>query len=126
MGHVYRARDTQLGRGVAIKVIPAAQAADPERRARFEREARLLAALNHPNIAAVYGFGDADGVRGLVLELVEGETLAERLAAIEGRGAGRPAGSSMPAMAIDEALKIARQIALASRPRTTEASSTAT
>jgi eukaryotic-like serine/threonine-protein kinase len=79
MGEVYRARDTRLGRDVAVKVLPRVFAADPERRARFEREARLLAALNHPHIAAIYGFEEADGVPALVLELVEGPTLAEML-----------------------------------------------
>ena len=80
MGEVYRARDTTLGRDVAIKVVPQAFASDPERRARFEREARMLAALNHPHIGAIYGLEDGDGVRALVLELVEGETLADKLA----------------------------------------------
>ena len=80
MGEVYRAHDTTLGRDVAIKVLPPVFTSDPERRARFEREARLLASLNHPHIAAIYGVEDAGGVRGLVLELVEGPTLAERLA----------------------------------------------
>ena len=81
MGEVYRARDTRLGREVAIKVLPESFLADPERRARFDREARLLAALNHPNVAAVYGLEELGTARSLVLELVEGETLAERLAA---------------------------------------------
>ena len=80
MGEVYRARDTKLGRDVAIKVVADAFLSDPERLARFEREARVLAALNHPHIGAIYGLEEADGVRGLVLELVEGATLAERLA----------------------------------------------
>ena len=80
MGDVYRARDSKLGREVAIKILPHAFTEDPERRARFEREARLLAALNHPNIGAIYGFEDRGGIHALVLELVEGETLAERLA----------------------------------------------
>ena len=80
MGEVYRAHDATLGREVAIKVLPPAFTADPERRARFEREARMLATLNHPHIGAIYGVEEADGVRGLVLELVEGETLAERIA----------------------------------------------
>src|SRR3954468_5862638 len=80
MGEVYRARDTQLKRDVAIKVLPAAFAQDPERLARFQREAELLAALNHPNIAAVYGLHKRDGLTGIVLELVEGETLAEMIA----------------------------------------------
>jgi hypothetical protein len=79
MGVVYRARDTTLGREVAIKVLPHLFAADPERLARFKREARLLASLNHPHIGAIYGFEDAEGAPALVLELVEGETLAERL-----------------------------------------------
>ncbi len=79
MGEVYRARDTKLGRDVAIKILPRAFTNDPERLARFEREARLLAALNHPHIGAIYGLEEADGVRGLVLELVPGETLAARL-----------------------------------------------
>ncbi len=80
MGEVYRARDTRLGRDVAIKALPAAFAADPERLARFRREAQTLASLNHPNIAAIYGLEEADGAPYLVLELVEGETLAARLA----------------------------------------------
>jgi len=81
MGEVYRARDTTLGRDVAIKILPQQFTADPQRLARFEREARLLATLNHPHISAIYGVVDADGVRGLVLELVEGPTLADRLTA---------------------------------------------
>ncbi|MDA2938085.1 serine/threonine protein kinase [Acidobacteria bacterium AH-259-A15] len=80
MGQVYRATDTKLGREVAIKVLPDLLARDPERLARFEREAKLLAALNHPNIAAIYGLEESNGLRYLVLELVPGETLAERLA----------------------------------------------
>ena len=79
MGEVYRARDAELGREVAIKVLPRAFLADPERRSRFEREARVLAALNHPHIGAIYGVEAIEGGRALVLELVEGETLAERL-----------------------------------------------
>ena len=77
MGEVYRARDTQLGRDVAIKILPRVFTSDPERLARFEREARVLASLNHPHIGAIYGLEDADGIRALVLELVEGETLAD-------------------------------------------------
>jgi Tol biopolymer transport system component len=80
MGEVYRARDTKLGRDVAIKVIASAGPADADRLARFEREARILAALNHPRIGAIYGLEDIDGIRALVLELVDGKTLAERLA----------------------------------------------
>jgi serine/threonine protein kinase len=97
MGEVYRARDKRLGRDVAIKVLRSSFATDPQRLARFDREARLLAALNHPHIGAIYGLEEADGVRALVLELVEGPTLAERLA----RGA----------IQIEDALEIARQIA---------------
>jgi serine/threonine protein kinase len=80
MGEVYRARDTKLNRDVALKVLPEIFAADPDRLARFKREAQVLASLNHPNIAAIYGLEEADGVRALVLELVEGPTLADRIA----------------------------------------------
>ncbi len=80
MGEVYRARDTKLDRDVAIKVLPEAFATNEERLARFEREAKLLASLNHPNIASIYGLEESDGVKALVLELVEGPTLAERIA----------------------------------------------
>jgi len=97
MGEVYRARDTKLGRDVAVKVLPAAVAADPDRLARFEREARALAALNHPNIAAIYGLEDHAPLRALVMELVEGEDLSQRIA----RGA----------MPVDEAVPVAKQIA---------------
>ncbi len=97
MGEVYRARDTKLGRDVALKVLPDLFADDPERLARFQREARVLASLNHPNIASIYGLEETEGVRALVLELVEGPTLAERIA--------------QGAIPIDEALFIARQIA---------------
>jgi Tol biopolymer transport system component len=79
MGQVYRARDSRLDRDVAIKILPEVWLADPERRARFDREARLLASLNHPNVGAIYGIEDADGTPALVLELIEGPTLAERL-----------------------------------------------
>ena len=72
MGEVYRARDSKLGRDVAIKILPSHFTADPERRARFAREARMLATLNHPHIGAIYGLEEADGVSALVLELVEG------------------------------------------------------
>ena len=103
MGEVYRAHDAKLGRDVAIKVLPAAYAADPDRLARFEREARLLAALNHPHIAAIYGFEESDDVHGLVLELVEGPTLADRLSG--------PGGTEAPPIRVEEALILARQIA---------------
>jgi Tol biopolymer transport system component len=97
MGEVYRATDTRLGRAVAIKILPELFARDPDRLARFEREARTLAALNHPNIAHIHGLEQQDKLHGLVMELVEGEDLAQRLA----RGA----------VPLDEALPIARQIA---------------
>src|SRR5262245_1201755 len=80
MGDVYRARDAKLGRDVALKILPDGFTHDPERQARFRREAQVLASLNHPHIAAIYGLEDADGVHALVLELVEGATLAERIA----------------------------------------------
>jgi serine/threonine protein kinase len=97
MGEVYRARDTKLGRDVAIKILPSHFTADPERRARFAREARTLATLNHPHIGAIYGLEDSGDVSALVLELVEGPTLAERLA----RGP----------LTVPQTLTIARQIA---------------
>ena len=78
MGEVYRARDTRLGRDVAIKILPRAFGADPDRLARFEREARVLASLNHPHIGAIYGLEESDGISALVLELVEGDDLAQR------------------------------------------------
>src|SRR5271167_3277926 len=76
MGEVYRARDAKLGRDVAIKVLPEAFARNPERMARFEREAKVLASLNHPNIASIYGLEDSGSTHALVMELVEGPTLA--------------------------------------------------
>ena len=79
MGEVYRARDTKLGCEVAVKVLPEAFGFDPDRVARFEREAKVLASLNHPHIAALYGMEESGGRHFLVMELVEGETLAERL-----------------------------------------------
>ena len=101
MGEVYRARDTRLGRDVAIKILPHAVSADGERLRRLDREARLLAALNHPNIATIYGLEDAGDTRAIVMELVEGETLAERIGRLRRKG-------SVPAA---ETLRIARQIA---------------
>jgi Tol biopolymer transport system component len=97
MGQVYRATDTTLGRQVAIKILPDAFAADPERMARFEREAKTLASLNHPHIAAIYGFEKSGGAYALVMELVEGEDLSQRIA----RGP----------IPLEEALPIAKQIA---------------
>ena len=97
MGKVYRARDTRLGREVAVKVLPEAFASDRERMARFEREAHILASLNHPNIAAIHSLEECDGVRGLVMEYVDGPTLKDRMT----RGA----------IPVEEALLIARPIA---------------
>jgi Tol biopolymer transport system component len=97
MGEVYRAHDMKLGRDVAIKTLPEAFTADPDRQARFKREAQVLASLNHPHIAAIYGLEDAAGVHALVLELVEGPTLADRI--------------NLGPVPIDEALPMARQIA---------------
>ena len=79
MGEVYRATDTQLNRQVALKVLPDTFANDPDRLARFEREAKVLASLNHPGIAAIYGVEESEDTRALVLELVEGPTLADRM-----------------------------------------------
>jgi serine/threonine protein kinase len=81
MGEVYRARDTNLGRDVALKVLPEIFARATDRMARFEREAQVLASLNHPHIAAIYGLEESNGIRALVMEVVEGPTLAERSAA---------------------------------------------
>ena len=103
MGEVFRARDTRLNREVALKRLPAAVAADPDRLARFAREAQLLAALNHPNIAQIHGLEETPGepgqppIRALVLELVDGPTLADRIA----RGP----------LPLDDALDVVRQIA---------------
>src|SRR5215470_2538160 len=96
MGEVYRARDLKLKREVAIKILPEEFSRDSERVARFQREAEILASLNHPNIAGIHDFQEADGVRFLVLELVEGETLADRI----GRGP----------VPLDEALTITKSI----------------
>ena len=79
LGEVYRARDAKLGRDVALKVLPELFARDNERMARFEREAKVLASLNHPNIAAIYGLEESGPIRALVMELVEGPTLADRI-----------------------------------------------
>ena len=139
MGEVYRARDTKLQRDVALKILPETMARDAQRMARFEREAQVLASLNHPNIAAIYGLEESNGVRALVMELVEGETLGERLRRAQpltrpasrdtlspqaGRGEKSsdsqpsPSGRGWPAgpgegssLAMDDALPIARQIA---------------
>jgi len=97
MGQVYRARDSKLGRDVALKVLPPLFADDPERVARFRREAQVLAALNHPHIAHIHGFEDSGKTHALVMELVDGPTLADRIAA--------------GPLELDEAVPIARQIA---------------
>ena len=97
MGEVYRARDSKLNREIAIKALPAAFTNDSDRMSRFEREAQVLASLNHPNIAAIYGLEESDGVPALVMELVEGPTLVNRIG-----------GRAMP---LEETLPIAKQIA---------------
>src|SRR5499426_641140 len=97
MGEVYKATDANLKRAVAIKVLPVSVAGDPERLARFQREAEVLAALNHPNIAHIHGLEKSDGTIALVMELVEGPTLADRIA--------------QGAIPLAEALPIAQQIA---------------
>src|SRR5262245_55601351 len=97
MGQVYRARDIKLNRDVALKIPPDAFALDTDRLARFKREAQVLAWLDHPNISAIYGFEDSDGMHALVLQLVEGPTLADRIA--------------QGPMPLDEAVAVARQIA---------------
>ena len=117
MGEVYRARDTKLGREVAIKILPDVWMTDPDRRARLDREARVLASLNHPHIGAIYGTEESSDFSALVLELVEGETLAERLSRLEPTRSSAP--RSVPGSApgqkaglpLKEALEIARQIA---------------
>ena len=93
MGEVYRARDTKLNRDVALKVLPEAFARDPARMARFQREAQVLASLNHPNIASIYGLEESGGVLALVMELVEGISLKERIV-----GAPDCAGTGCPAL----------------------------
>jgi eukaryotic-like serine/threonine-protein kinase len=97
MGEVYRARDTKLAREVALKVLPEAFSADAQRMARFRREAQVLASLNQTNIASIYGFEDSGNIHALVMELVEGPTLADRI--------------KQGAIPLDEALPIAKQIA---------------
>ena len=97
MGEVWQARDTKLDRDAALKVLPEAFTSDPDRLARFEREAKVLASLNHPNIGSIYGLEEAEAVKALVLELIEGPTLADRI--------------KQGPIPIDEALPIAKQIA---------------
>src|SRR5687768_1968798 len=97
MGEVYRARDKKLNRDVAVKILPELFSLDPDRLARFRREAQVLASLNHPNIGHIYGLEDASGVQALVLELVEGPTLADRI--------------TQGPIPLDQALPVARQIA---------------
>ena len=99
MGEVYRATDTSLKRQVAIKVLPASVSMDGERLARLQREAEVLAALSHPNIATIYGLEESSGLKALVMELVEGPTLADRI--LEGP------------LTVQDAMSIARQLALA-------------
>src|SRR6202011_2810056 len=97
MGQVFRARDTRLDRDVAIKILPEAFAHDADRLARLQRESKTLASLNHPNIAAIYGLEESGGITALVMELVEGDDLSQRM--------------SRGAIPIDESLPIAKQIA---------------
>ena len=117
MGEVYRARDTKLGREVAIKILPDVWVTDPDRRARLDREARVLASLNHPHIGAIYGTEESSDFTALVLELVEGETLAERLSRLEPPRSSAPrsgpgsAPGQKAGLPLKEALEIARQIA---------------
>src|SRR5262245_51418951 len=114
MGEVYRARDTKLGREVAIKILPELFVSDPERIARFEREAKLLAALKHPNIASIYGLEESGSTQFRVLELVEGKSLANRLARREGRALHPSAGDGLQAvprgLPLTDVLNLARQI----------------
>ena len=123
MGEVYRARDTKLGREVAVKVLPEIFSVDHDRLARFQREAQVLASLNHPNIAHIHGVEESGRTPALIMELVEGETLAERLGRSGRSSTGlRPLSAdasakteevvpASPPMPMDEALSIARQIA---------------
>ncbi len=97
MGQVYQATDTKLNRQVALKILPEAFASDPDRLARFQREAQVIASLNHPNVAQIHSLEESEGTRALVLELVEGPTLADRI--------------SQGPIPLDEALPIAQQIA---------------
>ena len=117
MGEVYRARDMTLGRDVAIKILPPIFVVDPDRLARFDREARLLASLSHPNICAIHGIADINGTPGLVLELVEGHTLAERIGSAAAgrrrRSASTAEGDAQKGIGVSEALTIARDIARA-------------
>src|SRR5688572_30538892 len=107
MGQVYRARDTRLNRDVAVKILPDAYLHDRDPLARFRREAQVLASLNHPNIATIHGLEETDGVRALVMEFVEGRTLADVIAGSRTGQSGRPPDR----LSLQEALSIARQIA---------------
>ena len=136
MGEVYKARDTRLKRDVAIKVLPEAFSHDPERLARFQREAEVLATLNHPHIPAIYGLEHADGIHAIVMELVEGPTLAQRLSDVAsdvgragpfGPAEGATPGPKGPGLPLDEVLTIggccrpsSRQSAVSSRPSESE------
>jgi serine/threonine-protein kinase len=124
MGEVYRAHDPKLNRAVAIKILPPAFANDPDRLARFKREAQVLASLNHPNVGGIYGFEDADGIHALILELVEGPTLADLVSGVASgfsrtaatatnpaKAGSHNSAASLRALPVDEALSIARQIA---------------
>jgi serine/threonine protein kinase len=114
MSEVYRVRDTKLGREVAIKILPDVWVTDPDRRARLDREARVLASLNHPHIGAIYGTEESSDFSALVLELVEGETLAERLSRLEPTRSSAPrwgpgsAPGQKAGLPLNESLEIAR------------------
>src|SRR5215470_19237522 len=111
MGEVYRARDVKLNRNVALKILPTEFALDADRLARFRREAQVLASLDHPNIGAIYGFEDSEGVHALVLQLVEGPTLADRIA----QGPIPPDGALLIARQIAEALEAAHESGIVHR-----------
>ncbi len=110
MGEVYKAKDKKLGRDVAIKVLPEEFAKDADRVARFQREAKLLASLNHPNIASIHGLEESDGTHFLVLELIEGDTLADRL--------------KSGAIPVEESLKLLFRLRRPLKPPTRRVSST--
>ena len=124
MGEVYRARDLKLNRDVALKILPDSVSRDPDRLARFRREAQVLAALNHTNIGHIYGFEDSGATSGLILELVEGQTLADRIAL----GPSDPLEAASIAKQIAEALEAAHERGIIHRdlkPQTSRSATTA-
>src|SRR5471030_3167335 len=113
MGEVFRAHDVRLKRDVALKVLPISAVSDPDRRSRFDREAQVLASLNHPNIAQVFGVEDADGAPVIVMELVEGPTLADQIEGLRAKGShlrAEGASAGQAGLPIDDALATAVQI----------------